>query len=429
MVTQMYRYIVRQCKVSRDRLLIACLLPFMTAGVQLCFWDHLKPLVWFLLYPTVFFAPMIGGLCGGVCATTLSALLAWFIFISPLCPDQISHESAVVSMISFVVMGFVFSMYQVRYYNLTRTEAYSEAIQQSERFVRSITDNAPCLIEYWGKDLRCRFHNKLFCDWYGVSNDALEAKPMKEVLGAAAYDEAAPYIDACLSGECQSYERVVASEDGVSRYLQVMYTPDFDAGGVVKGFVVVCSDITAMRHAEAKLLEANQMLILQATTDPLTRIKNRRAFNEKLDEEWGRAIRTGVTVGLLMIDIDYFKQYNDHKGHVAGDHCLKDVADAIAGVVRHPPDMVARYGGEEFVCLLPGADKAAASEVATRVIDELRGRQLPHGFSVVDKDVTVSIGGASIIPDNTTAPEYLVKTADKNLYEAKNNGRNQVVIR
>ena len=129
-----------------------------------------------------------------------------------------------------------------------------------------------------------------------------------------------------------------------------------------------------------------------------------------------------------MIDIDFFKNYNDNYGHLSGDACLKAVAETIAGVVRDPPDFAARYGGEEFVCILPNTGVDGLTAVAQRIQDSIHRRQLPHAFSSVANHVTISMGGAYVVPQGGTDSELLIQVADTRLYKAKHNGRNRWLI-
>ena len=161
--------------------------------------------------------------------------------------------------------------------------------------------------------------------------------------------------------------------------------------------------------------------------DGLTGVLNRRAFDEMLGAEWVRAQRTKTPLGILMMDIDCFKAYNDRYGHLAGDGCLKSVASALSTVVRHPPDSLARYGGEEFVCVLPGTDLDGTITVGRRILTEVRGLGLPHAYSAAADHVTISVGAAALIPDAEQSAESLVKVADERLYEAKSTGRNRLV--
>lgn len=163
-----------------------------------------------------------------------------------------------------------------------------------------------------------------------------------------------------------------------------------------------------------------------ASIDGLTCLANRRRFDDTLDKEWRRAARSGNPISLAMIDLDYFKAYNDHCGHVAGDDCLRLIADTLQNSMRRGGDLVARYGGEEFVVLLPDTDVDGMLEVARVMRGRIEALSIKHPHSKVAERVTVSIGVAAIVPSPDSSPETLVKAADEALYEAKKSGRNQV---
>jgi diguanylate cyclase (GGDEF)-like protein len=169
---------------------------------------------------------------------------------------------------------------------------------------------------------------------------------------------------------------------------------------------------------------ANKQLQQLSITDPLTGLANRRQLGDLLAAEWQRALGTGGQVAVAMIDVDHFKLYNDHYGHLAGDHCLRKVAGAIGETVRGN-DLVARYGGEEFAIVLIGEDLPAAVRVAERVRAAVEALGEEHTRSSTGQ-VTVSIGVASVVPTPGTTPEDLIAAADERLYQAKNGGRNRV---
>jgi len=166
-----------------------------------------------------------------------------------------------------------------------------------------------------------------------------------------------------------------------------------------------------------------------AVTDPLTGLSNRRALDDILEREWQRALRTEVPLAMIMADLDFFKEYNDHYGHPAGDTCLKTVAEVLRSNARRPVDVVARYGGEEFVVLLPGAGTRGASLVGEFLINALRAEKILHEKSPLSRFVTASFGVAAVIPDRFASAATLVVGADEALYEAKNTGRNRVVYK
>lgn len=172
------------------------------------------------------------------------------------------------------------------------------------------------------------------------------------------------------------------------------------------------------------LKRANRALDRLASTDALMGISNRRSFEGALYAEWQRAQRDAQPLGLLLIDVDYFKGYNDSYGHPAGDAALRQVASVLCEAVARPGDLVARYGGEELVVLLPGTPEAGAREIAQRIHRRLAQRAVAFGESPIAERLTVSIGVATLIPRRDNTADELVKRADEALYRAKSQGRN-----
>ena len=170
---------------------------------------------------------------------------------------------------------------------------------------------------------------------------------------------------------------------------------------------------------------ANQRLEQLNASDGLTGLANRRHFDVVLRREWLRACLVKASLGLVFIDIDHFKAYNDHYGHVGGDRCLRAVALALQGSVRQDVDLAARYGGEEFALILPGADLALATTLAARARAAVLSLLEPHLASSF-AFVTVSAGVAATVPVNDSGHERLIETADAALYRAKRQGRNRV---
>jgi diguanylate cyclase (GGDEF)-like protein len=175
-------------------------------------------------------------------------------------------------------------------------------------------------------------------------------------------------------------------------------------------------------HLELKL--ARDRLMKLSMVDGLTSIPNRRQFDRVINQEWQRGIRKKVTVSLLLLDIDFFKQYNDLYGHLKGDDCLKQVAASMGAQLHRPTDMLARYGGEEFVCVLPETEIEGAIHVANRIIKNMAELNIEHNGSKVSKHVTISIGIASLVPDAEHNVVDFIESADKALYQAKQTGRN-----
>ncbi|MBF0265665.1 MAG: GGDEF domain-containing protein [Gammaproteobacteria bacterium] len=168
--------------------------------------------------------------------------------------------------------------------------------------------------------------------------------------------------------------------------------------------------------------------ISESLHDPLTGMWNRRYFDERLHEEWKRAIRSNFSISIIYLDIDYFKQYNDHYGHNLGDQCLKSVATCIKENILRSGEITARIGGEEFAIVLPSSDEKSALAVAEKVRSKIEKLAIPHHKSLVSQVVTISLGVATTIPQKGDLSEQLVENADKALYQSKENGRNQVTI-
>jgi diguanylate cyclase (GGDEF)-like protein/PAS domain S-box-containing protein len=185
-------------------------------------------------------------------------------------------------------------------------------------------------------------------------------------------------------------------------------------------------DITERKTIALEMHHLNEQLTRLSTTDALTNVGNRRLFDQTLKAEWGRAARRGESVGLLMIDIDHFKEYNDHYGHPAGDACLRQVARMIGEAVRRGGELVARYGGEEFALLMPGADLEHARRAAERCAQIVADAKIEHRASTTSAWVTISIGVASQPAAAGGDCGVLVEIADAALYRAKRCGRGRI---
>jgi len=160
--------------------------------------------------------------------------------------------------------------------------------------------------------------------------------------------------------------------------------------------------------------------------DALTKVSNRRHFDEMLQNEMQRALRTQHHLSMLMIDVDSFKPFNDHYGHGSGDQCLIRIAQAMQAEINRPMDLLARYGGEEFVVLLPGTGLEGACRVAESLRQAVAALQIPHDFSTAAQHVTISIGVASRALNDARSTSDFLRQADQALYQAKQSGRNQV---
>jgi diguanylate cyclase (GGDEF)-like protein len=195
--------------------------------------------------------------------------------------------------------------------------------------------------------------------------------------------------------------------------------------GAPTGILNMVRDITERKQAEQKLQEAYRAVETLAITDALTGLANRRQFDQCLTTEWRRGLRDRNPLAMLLIDVDLFKSYNDTYGHVRGDSCLKQIAEAALDAAARPGDLVARFGGEEFAVILPNTDSEGALQVANEICDGLRRRSLEHSTNPLGI-LTISVGCAAMVPSLGQHAIHLIELADEALYTAKRNGRSQV---
>lgn len=204
-------------------------------------------------------------------------------------------------------------------------------------------------------------------------------------------------------------------------YLSINAGPIYDDKGDLIAVVETLRDMTDQKKAEDSLR-------LLANMDKLTGLANRRVFDEALSESLEKARSAQEPLALILGDIDHFKPYNDHYGHQGGDECLTAVAKTIDQSVGRPMDVTARYGGEEFAVILPSIDAKGAVQVAERIQQNIFDQNIPHVTSDTADRVTMSLGVTVLVPDETVEEKDMINWADKALYQAKESGRNQVIL-
>lgn len=192
---------------------------------------------------------------------------------------------------------------------------------------------------------------------------------------------------------------------------------------------LICAsrDITARIQTEKELLQANDKLQQISQLDGLTDIPNRRGFDQRIDDQWQKALQDSSPLSLIMFDVDYFKRYNDTYGHHLGDECLKKIAKTAQSTLNRPNDYIARYGGEEFAVILPETSKEEALMIAESIREAVRALNIPHSNSKIIPIVTISAGVATIVPSLQSPYLQLIIVADEALYRAKQEGRNRVL--
>ena len=225
--------------------------------------------------------------------------------------------------------------------------------------------------------------------------------------------------------------------DDKTRNIPVIFITALDSAGdeerglelgavdyISKPFTPAIVRVRIRNHLQS--VHQRRLLEQMAMLDSLTGIPNRRRFNEVLEQEWRRCMRDSVPLSLIVVDVDHFKAFNDCYGHTAGDEVLRRIASTLQTSVRRPGDFVARYGGEEFVMLLPGIDSEGARLLAEHTRADIEAEHIPHAVSDAAPWITISLGGATRIPQEKGDIAELFCLADTWLYEAKHGGRNRV---
>ncbi|MBF0438101.1 MAG: diguanylate cyclase [Magnetococcales bacterium] len=232
---------------------------------------------------------------------------------------------------------------------------------------------------------------------------------------------------------CRQLKSQLMTRDIPVIFVTVMGEEQFEAIGFETGGVDYITKpikpflLRARVKTHIELKRQNDLLKRLASLDGLTGIPNRRRLDEFLNQEWGRAIRQKNTpLSAILIDVDYFKKFNDHYGHQAGDHCLQKIATALACALERKTDLVARYGGEEFACILPDTPLQGAIHTAEKIQQTVAALEIPHHRSDVANVVTLSMGVVSVTPQKGMNQEVVLATADQLLYAAKKGGRNQM---
>jgi diguanylate cyclase (GGDEF)-like protein/PAS domain S-box-containing protein len=238
-------------------------------------------------------------------------------------------------------------------------------------------------------------------------------------------------VDFCVSQSQQGMDHEAdyraLTQDGEYVWMRdvvhVVRRPD----GSVDSLVGFMFDISERKKADDKIAQLQKELQALSYQDSLTALANRRMFDTIFSVEWSKARALGHPLSLILVDIDFFKQYNDHYGHLQGDVCLKRVAGVLDEAASRTRDLCARYGGEEFVLVLPDANEAAALNIAERCRKQLSREAIPHTQSRVADVVTFSLGVGTIVPGAHDDPLSFIELVDRRLYQAKQGGRDRIV--
>lgn len=315
--------------------------------------------------------------------------------------------------------------------DITEQSRAHQALEESEKKLSLVLSTMTDGVAMFDEDGRLVFCNEQYHRFFPLTRDVrVPGASLKSILYAAA--DRGEQLDIPTNDVAGWSARILSSLKTGGKHEVRLYdgrTIEVRTQVVVgKGAVSAVSDITQIREAEQKLATLASQLQVLATTDPLTAVMNRRAFDEQLQREFAAALTHGIPLSLLIIDVDQFKAFNDHYGHPEGDECLKRVASSLAATIENARHSVARYGGEEFCVLLPQIGPEEARDIAEEMRRAVEARAIPHAASQLGQ-VTISVGVETFDTRSSfKVPLALKEHADKALYRAKSQGRNRVCI-
>ncbi|MET4391246.1 diguanylate cyclase (GGDEF)-like protein/PAS domain S-box-containing protein [Bradyrhizobium sp. F1.4.3] len=340
-----------------------------------------------------------------------------------LAPWRAAAISRMLYVLALVMLIAVIGAVLVR--QLQRGQRMAAALVEKEAHFRLLAEGSSDMVTRIGLDERLRYVSPSSNRVVGWRANQLIGTPALAGIHPEDLPQVQAIVDAMKRGDKDearvTYRNVHRQKSEV--WLESTMRVTRKDNGNVDGVVAISRDITEQKELETRL----ETLAIE---DSLTGLANRRHFDERLNEEWARAYRDRSNLGLLMIDVDHFKAYNDEYGHPAGDACLRVVAKIIAAEMQRVGDLAARYGGEEFAMLLPNTDAAGCARIGERIRSAVHDAGLVHASSPAAACVTVSVGGAACRPafERTAGAGSLVEAADRALYAAKDAGRDRLMM-
>ncbi len=295
--------------------------------------------------------------------------------------------------------------------------------------LNSVINAAPDPIAFMNSEGRYVGGNQTYCDVWGVSHSELIGMNRRDLLPADQLGWQIEQDNALLiDGNSVRYEELVHITDETTRWYEVFKHRYMNSANGECGILIIYRDLTERKQIELELETAVEKFDKLSSTDELTKIANRRTFDQKLRHYWTTHRREVKEISLLFCDVDAFKLYNDNYGHQQGDQVLEKVALAMTEQVSRGTDLVARYGGEEFAIILPNTRVEGAKLIASQILEGVAEMKIPHDYSPAKSVVTVSIGIATMQPEDNISEQVLIEKADNALYQAKENGRNQYFV-
>lgn len=339
-----------------------------------------------------------------------------------LAPWRHAAATRMIFVLGLVLLIAVIGFYLVR--QLLHRQRMAQALVAKEANFRLLAEQSSDMVTRIGLDNRLIYVSPSCVRITGWSAEELLDTSALAGIHPDDIERVEQVIAALKNGEAEEarfvYRQRHRDKGEIWAEAALHVTPASDSGEI-DGVVAVMRDITEQKDLQDKLASL-------AATDALTGLANRRAFDERLADEWARARRDGTQLSLLLIDVDHFKKFNDHYGHLAGDGCLRALGRILSAIARRPADLAARYGGEEFAVLLPSTGPEGCAEVGEGIRKALHDLAMVHAQNPPSRLVTASVGAATSVPSQASDSSTLVAAADRALYAAKDSGRDRLVV-
>ncbi len=330
-----------------------------------------------------------------------------------------------ISFCQFLISGYIMLMLAKERSDMQIMEI-QKALEKTETKFQRIVETAIEGILIFDKQFRITFANNNMATILGYTIEEMIGRSYISFFPVSHLDVYYQQEALRKKGAGSVYECCLLRKDGKIHWFLISAKPIFDEQGNFDGSFAMLTDINERKEMELLLEESNRRLTELSNQDSLTGIANRRCFDATLEREYSRLKRSHSKLSIILIDIDYFKDYNDFYGHVMGDECLRLIGRALSRCINRSVDLAARYGGEEFACILPDTDINTAVKIAENIRQQIHDLKIEHKKSLVSKYVTASFGVTTVEYSPETALEEIVATADRLLYKAKVSGRNRI---
>lgn len=352
-----------------------------------------------------------------------------------IAPPMADHSNpALIQVLAYIVLIATGSLWTFGFILMVNQRHNRDHLSEKEK-LETVFNTSPDAIIFTNLKAEILMASAMTGQLFGYTQEALIGKSLLSLIDKGDHLRAEERLSAKrhVPASCAEYKAV--RRDGSGFDIEIKSSYIYDEAGKANKRVFVIRDISERKQAEHKIQSLVRQLEdeknaaeLNSITDGLTGLLNRRYFDEALASEFFRLNRTNDCLSLIMFDVDHFKKYNDTYGHLAGDDCLKLIAKTLKSVVSRRFDVIARFGGEEFVIILPETDRAGAQKLAEKIRVAIERLAIPHSSSETAPYITISLGVVTVRSKQLEHREQIIALADKAMYDAKEKGRNCLVV-